>query len=156
MNYFIKYDSPVGTVRITENGAGITSIEFPKSQKYIAAEEKETPLLKKTVKQLAEYFAGKRKEFDLPLHLSGTTFQTHVWRKLMEVPYGETRSYKQVAEAAGNPKASRAIGLANNRNRIPILIPCHRIIGADGSLTGYAGGLDTKKFLLDLERKFAQ
>jgi len=152
MNYYTAYESPVGKLRIIENGIGITHIEFPEIQKNIIAEEKETPLLTKTIKQLAEYFAGKRKDFDIPLHLNGTVFQMKAWSELRKIPYGETRTYQQIAEATGNRKASRAIGLANNRNPIPFIIPCHRVIGSNGSLTGYAGGLETKKFLLDLEQ----
>lgn len=152
MNYYTVYESPVGKLRIIENGVGITNIEFPENQRNIMAEEKETPLLKQAIRQLTEYFTGKRKDFDIPLHLNGTVFQMKAWSELRKIPYGETRTYRQIAEVTGNPKASRAIGLANNRNPIPFIIPCHRVIGSNGSLTGYAGGLETKKFLLDLEK----
>jgi methylated-DNA-[protein]-cysteine S-methyltransferase len=152
MNYHIDYESPVGILRIIENGIGITNIEFPNNRRNIISESKTTLLLKQIIRQLSEYFSGKRKKFEVPLHLNGTVFQMQAWNELRKIPYVETRTYQQVAQATGNPKASRAVGLANNRNPIPIIIPCHRVIGADGSLTGYAGGLETKRFLLDLEK----
>jgi methylated-DNA-[protein]-cysteine S-methyltransferase len=146
------YQSPIGTLRISENGVGLTAIEFFHNQPVPAAtEEKETALLKEAVSQLSAYFAGKRKRFDLPLDPQGTPFQLRAWNALREIPYGETRSYKQVAEAIGCPKGPRAVGLANNRNPLPIITPCHRVIGANGQLVGYAGGLDVKKQLLELE-----
>lgn len=112
---------------------------------------RETTLIKKAAAQITEYLDGKRRTFDLPLAPHGTDFQLNVWNTLQKIPYGETRSYKQIAEAIGNPKAVRAVGMANNRNPIPIIIPCHRVIGADNSLTGYAGGLGLKQKLLELE-----
>jgi len=121
--------------------------EFPKQ----LAMKKETPLLKKTKKELAEYLAGKRKRFTVPLLTIGTPFQKQVWKALQEIPYGETRSYQEIAKAIGKPKATRAIGAANHCNRLPLLIPCHRVIGKDGSLTGFGGGLPLKQRLLDLE-----
>ncbi|MFD7458119.1 MULTISPECIES: methylated-DNA--[protein]-cysteine S-methyltransferase [unclassified Streptomyces] len=102
--------------------------------------------------QLEAYFAGERTEFTLPLRLHGTPFQRTVWEHLRTIPYGETRTYGQLADALGNPKASRAVGLANGRNPVGIIVPCHRVVGADGSLTGYGGGLDRKRRLLDFER----
>jgi methylated-DNA-[protein]-cysteine S-methyltransferase len=111
----------------------------------------ETPLLKETSKQLGEYLNKKRKSFDLPLILHGTDFQKKVWNVLQDIPYGETRSYGEVASMAGNPKAYRAVGNANNRNQIHIVIPCHRVIGSNGGLTGYAAGLEIKQNLLELE-----
>jgi methylated-DNA-[protein]-cysteine S-methyltransferase len=113
----------------------------------------ETPLLKEAARQLESYFAGELKEFSLPLEPSGTDFMKQVWSALCEIPFGKTATYGEIAERIGRPKAARAVGLANNRNPIPIFIPCHRVIGADGSLTGYAGGLDMKKKLLDLEKQ---
>jgi methylated-DNA-[protein]-cysteine S-methyltransferase len=113
---------------------------------------RETPLIKKAAAQLDEYFNGKRKEFNLPLALHGTDFQNRVWEALQNIPYGETVSYSQIAAATGNLRARRAVGMANNRNPIPIIIPCHRVIGKDGNLTGYAGGLDLKQKLLLLEK----
>ena len=112
----------------------------------------ENALLQRTVRELDEYFAGKRKAFDLPLSLHGTPFQLRVWAALQQIPYGETRSYAQVAAMAGNAKACRAVGMANHHNPVSILVPCHRVINADGGLGGYGGGLDVKKFLLTLEK----
>ena len=103
------------------------------------------------IKQLKEYFSGARKRFDLPLHVMGTAFQKRVWRQLCQIPFGQTASYKEIAEKIGKPKAMRAVGQANHRNPIPIIIPCHRIIGADGHLVGFGGGLDKKRFLLSHE-----
>jgi methylated-DNA--[protein]-cysteine S-methyltransferase len=116
-------------------------------------EEKDTPLLLELAHQLNEYFAKERKEFTLPIELIGTSFQQKVWKMLQIIPYGETRTYKEQAIAVGNPKGVRAVANANAKNRISIIIPCHRVIGTNGTLTGYAGGLDRKKFLLDLERQ---
>jgi methylated-DNA-[protein]-cysteine S-methyltransferase len=111
----------------------------------------ETPLIKKTAGQIDEYLAGKRKRFTIPLDPQGTEFQLAVWRELQNIPFGETRSYKNIAAAIGRPKAVRAVGMANNRNPIVIIVPCHRVIGHDGSLTGYGGGLPLKRRLLELE-----
>jgi methylated-DNA-[protein]-cysteine S-methyltransferase len=109
-------------------------------------------VIKQAVNELQEYFEGRRREFTVPLHPQGTDFQLRVWQVLRTIPYGKTWSYKQVATAAGNPKASRAVGMANNRNPIAIIIPCHRVIGANGRLVGYAGGLDVKEKLLEIEQ----
>ncbi|MFC6712713.1 methylated-DNA--[protein]-cysteine S-methyltransferase [Branchiibius cervicis] len=111
------------------------------------------PVLARAAAQLSEYFAGERQEFDLPLRPIGTDFQVRVWRALQQIPYGVTWSYRELATAVGNPSASRAVGLANGRNPLSIVIPCHRVIGADGSLTGYGGGVERKRWLLDLERQ---
>jgi methylated-DNA-[protein]-cysteine S-methyltransferase len=135
-----------------ENGA-VRSVSFCKDKRPEGFEKSETPLIKKTAKQLDEYFNNKRQIFDLPLILHGTDFQLKVWKALQTIPYGETRSYGEIAAMIGNPKACRAVGMANNRNPIAIIIPCHRVIGHDGSLTGYAGGLKLKQKLLDLEKK---
>ena len=148
------YDYPVvGKIGIAEDGGAITRVVFQNGEKsfdgFCAAE---TALIKKAADQLAEYFAGGRTEFDLPLAPVGTEFQRSVWRALQTIPFGETRSYGDIASQIGNPKASRAVGMANNRNPIAIIIPCHRVIGRDGSLTGYGGGLDIKRQLLDLEK----
>ena len=124
--------------------------DMPKHRDSLAVAE--TPLIKRTAAQLKEYFEHGRKDFDIPLLLWGTDFQLAVWKALQKIPYGETRSYKEVAAAAGNAKACRAAGMANNRNPIAIIIPCHRVIGNDGSLTGYGGGLDIKQHLLKLEQ----
>ena len=112
----------------------------------------ETSLIQTAASQLQEYLDGKRREFSLPLLLEGTPFQKAVWKALLDIPYGETRSYRDIAETIGNPKAVRAVGMANNRNPISFIVPCHRVIGADGSLVGYGGGLALKQQLLDLEK----
>ena len=151
-------DSPVGGLGIIEDNQKIGGLFFrngKKAQKPGAGIILgETALIKKTIIQLEEYFKGKRKVFDIPLLLQGTTFQLAVWNSLLKIPYGRTKSYKEIAAMAGNAKASRAVGLANNRNPIAIIVPCHRVIGADGSLTGYGGGLEKKQFLLELEQKY--
>lgn len=112
----------------------------------------DSELVELVFRQLDEYFAGVRTRFDFPYRMDGTPFQKKVWRALCDIPYGQTRSYKEIAEAVGSPKACRAVGMANHRNPIFIAVPCHRVIGADGSLTGYGGGLDMKQALLELER----
>jgi len=112
----------------------------------------ETPLIKKAAAHIKEYLSGKRKRFTLPLIMHGTEFQRAVWRALQDIPYGETRSYKEIAAAIGRPKAVRAVGMANHRNPISIIVPCHRVIGHDGSLVGYGGGLPLKRRLLELEQ----
>lgn len=139
--------SPIGSLTLTEENGKITGLRFGGSDAVNDA----SPILDAVEQQLREYFAGTRRRFDLPLAPKGTPFQRAVWDALCAIPYGETRTYAQIAEAVGNPKACRAVGMANNRNPIAILIPCHRVIGANGSLTGYAGGLDAKKTLLALE-----
>lgn len=144
------YETPIGTVCIEENGKAITGLYF---QKEAGVGEKETSLLKEANKQLTEYFAKRRKNFELPLEPEGTEFQKRVWTALQTIPYGETRSYGEIAAQIGSPKACRAIGGANNKNPIMIFIPCHRVIGADGSLTGFGGGLPAKKYMLDLEKE---
>ena len=153
MTRLCYFNSPIGWIRICENGKGITMIQFlsdPKDQ--LNTTEANTPLLKEAVQQLTDYFSGKRKEFTLPLDLRGTDFQLRTWNALRDIPYGETRTYKQIAEAIGCPKGCRAVGLANNRNPVSIVVPCHRVIGANGSLVGYASGLDNKERLLTIEK----
>lgn len=143
------YETDIGTIGIREDGQYITNIYFSKfnTEDNIL----ETDLIISGIMQINEYIQGKRKKFDLPLNLEGTEFQKKVWNELKNIPYGETRSYKDIAVAIGNEKASRAIGMANNKNPIPILIPCHRVIGANGKLVGYRGGLDIKEKLLNIE-----
>lgn len=148
--YCFTYASPVGELFIAENDEGICCIAFGSSDDT-GILKKETALIKKTAKQLDEYFAGKRKQFDIALSTHGTDFQQKVWQSLQQIPYGETRCYEQIAESVGNPKACRAVGSANNKNPISILIPCHRVIGKNGKPVGYGGGLDIKEFLLHLE-----
>jgi methylated-DNA-[protein]-cysteine S-methyltransferase len=139
-------------LRIIAGEKGITNIQFAFDHKeHIDADEVKHPLLKEAIQQLEEYFADKREEFSLLLDLQGTDFQMRTWNALRDIPYGETRSYKQIAETVGCPKGCRAVGLANNRNPIPIIVPCHRVIGSNGNLTGYAGGLSLKAELLLLE-----
>ncbi len=147
------YDSPLGSILIVEKGSAITELHFSDKERPCETPCRETTLLKKAALQLDEYFSGNRKFFDLPLAPCGTDFQQNVWRALQDIPYGQTRSYGQIAEAAGNEKAARAVGMANNRNPIAIIIPCHRVIGSDGKLVGYGGGLDKKAYLLDLEKR---
>lgn len=146
--------TPVGELEIMEDGKGICSLSFGASSQGEDVLEEETPLLAEAKKQLEEYFAGKRKAFELPLSLDGTEFQMRDWGELLRIPYGETRSYGEIARAIGCPKGSRAVGMANRNNPIAIIVPCHRVIGSDGSLTGYAGknkALDIKAYLLKLE-----
>jgi methylated-DNA-[protein]-cysteine S-methyltransferase len=153
-NFYIYTSSLIGDILIKDNGSAITEILFYKKDNYLLKDEeveKETPLIKEAFWQLSEYFEGNRRTFDLPLYLEGTEFQKKVWNALYTIPFGETRSYKEIASSVGNYKASRAIGNANNKNPIPIVIPCHRVIGANGKMVGYAGGLDIKMKLLELE-----
>lgn len=148
------YETPIGKLKIVEDGESIVEVCFEQEEiKYENIEILETDLLKNAGKQLNEYFNGERKEFNLPLNPKGTEFQKKVWNALLNIPYGKTASYKDIATMIGNDKASRAVGMANNRNPIPILIPCHRVIGSNGKLVGYGGGIDTKIKLLDLENK---
>ncbi len=151
MNY--RYlDSPLGRLRLVSDGEHITAIEFEGMYGDVGADqEAEDPALRACAKQLKEYFAGDRQHFDLPLQPEGTPFQKSVWHALRDIPYGQLRSYRDIAEAIGNVRAVRAVGAANGRNPIPIVVPCHRVIGSDGSLTGFAGGLEAKEVLLRLE-----
>ncbi|MBR0597725.1 methylated-DNA--[protein]-cysteine S-methyltransferase [Sinanaerobacter chloroacetimidivorans] len=155
MKNLYYYDTPIGRLGIAEENGSITNLYFHgeniPEQDY---QLNETPLLKDAGRQLEEYFAGTRKDFSLPLAPKGTNFMSEVWEALKRIPYGETRSYKDIAEEVGNAKACRAVGMANNRNPIAIFIPCHRVIGTNGSLIGYGGGLDTKVLLLKLETKY--
>jgi len=145
------YRSEIGLIEIAGTEDGIHSVNF--------VEEKSTSTpeipscLKECVRQLDEYFKGKRKEFSLKMKLGGTDFQKKVWRELMRIPFGKTVSYKDIAEAIGKKEATRAVGMANNRNPIGIIIPCHRVIGSDGKLVGYGGGLWRKEWLINHERK---
>ena len=138
--------SPVGPLTLAERDGALVRIAFGDGG---ACDR--TPLLDDAARQLAEYFDGRRRVFDLPLAPDGTPFQREVWLALREIPYGQTRSYKQIAAAVGRPQACRAVGMANNRNPLPIVVPCHRVVGASGALTGYAGGLEIKSKLLQLE-----
>jgi len=147
------YDTDIGRIAIAEDGTGITDLCFEGAAVPPGAAVRETELLKQAAKEVREYLAGSRTEFTVALSPSGTEFQRKVWNCLCGIPYGETRSYKEIAESAGSPKGFRAVGMANNRNPIPVIIPCHRVIGADGSLVGYGGGMDIKVRLLNLEKQ---
>lgn len=152
------YDMPIGRLLISEDGIGINEVslvdsieEEDYSHKYSI---NETRLINEAATQLREYFDQKRKVFSVKLNPQGTLFQKKVWEALLEIPYGETRSYKEIAKRIGNEKASRAVGMANHNNPIMCIIPCHRVIGSNGSLTGYAGGIMIKERLLGLENTF--
>ncbi|MGI6538868.1 MAG: methylated-DNA--[protein]-cysteine S-methyltransferase [Caldicoprobacterales bacterium] len=145
------YETPVGKIGLADNGRAITDLFFGEDSPLTEYIINETELLKSAYKQLMEYFSGSRKIFDLSLAFEGTSFQQKVWKALLTIPYGQVRSYKDIARQTGNEKACRAVGMANNRNPIGIIIPCHRVIGSDGKLVGYGGGLDIKRYLLQLE-----
>ncbi|MFF2379195.1 methylated-DNA--[protein]-cysteine S-methyltransferase [Streptomyces sp. NPDC058108] len=148
-------DSPYGPLTLVADDDLLCGL-YMVGQRHRPPQEdfgaRDDTLLPEVKRQLTAYFAGALKEFDLPMRLAGTPFQRSVWEQLVRIPYGEIRSYGELADALGNPKASRAVGLANGRNPVGIIVPCHRVVGADGSLTGYGGGLDRKRRLLDFER----
>lgn len=154
MNYQLL-DSPIGTLRLVSDRATLVAIEFPGQHRREAPPASNDPVLQETARQLREYFAGDRRRFKLPLAPSGTAFQRSVWTALAAIPYGEVRSYGDIARAIDRPSAVRAVGAANGRNPLPIVIPCHRVIGSDGRLTGFAGGLQAKKRLLQREGALA-
>ncbi len=145
-------DTPLGPVCLVEDARGIRSLKFMDGGTDLTPPVRPGIYLADAGRQLAEYFAGKRRAFDVPLSVHGSKFQEAVWGALQTIPYGETRSYQQIARQIGSAKAARAVGMANNRNPILILIPCHRVVGKDGTLVGYAGGIERKQYLLDLER----
>ncbi|HEY5226437.1 MAG TPA: methylated-DNA--[protein]-cysteine S-methyltransferase [Methylovirgula sp.] len=157
MAHFYKtMKSPVGELKLIASDKGLTAIlwenDDPKRVRVgTLVEEPDHPVLKRTERQLQEYFAGDRTAFDLDLDFVGTDFQKRVWAALLAIPFGQTRSYAQIAEEVGSPKAARAVGAANGKNPISIVAPCHRVIGANGDLTGFAGGLDAKRYLLSHE-----
>ena len=158
---YCYYQSPIGLVRMGETGGFLTRADFveqsSESEHFQSGSiSNYSTLLNDACRQLDEYFEGRRQKFDLALKPYGTNFQRSAWESLLQIPYGETRSYTQQAESIHNSKAIRAIGNANSRNPIPIIIPCHRVIGKNGSLTGYAGGLDRKTKLLALENRFTR
>ncbi len=150
MNKFAFYTTELGIIKIGYNDRAITYLARADS---IDAPDQPSPLSGRAFAELAEYLAGDRRKFDIPYEFHGTAFQEKVWRALIEIPYGQTRSYRQIAEAIGSPKACRAVGMANNKNPISIIIPCHRVIGKNGALVGYGGGIDMKSALLLLERQ---
>jgi methylated-DNA-[protein]-cysteine S-methyltransferase len=151
---FRTVDSPVGPLTLAGCGGTLTNLRMVDQTHEPSRDgwEPDDDAFPDAVRQLGEYFAGERTSFELDLELAGTAFQRRVWEALQKIPYGETRSYREIAEQVGAPGASRAVGLANGRNPIGIIVPCHRVIGATGSLTGYGGGLDRKRFLLALEK----
>lgn len=146
-------NSPVGYLEIVENNDAIIKINY--LEEHVLIEENKSYYLNKTIAQINEYFKGKRKQFDLKLKPEGTDFQKEVWKEVLKIPFGETKSYQEIADTLGDPGAVRAVGNANGHNPIPILIPCHRVIGSDGKLTGYSGGISRKEWLLKHELTFS-
>ena len=157
---FTTMESPIGDLLLASDGSALTGVFMqehrhgPESSDGWVRDDS-NPLLQSAVKELREYFAGDRRDFTVPLNAEGTTFQKAVWAALLEIPYGATMSYGELARRIGNAAASRAVGLANGRNPISIIVPCHRVIGSNGSLTGYGGGLERKQALLALEKRFS-
>lgn len=147
------YDLKIGRIAVVENENAICRISIARDHDFRGYRIKETELIKYAAYQLKSYLERELKVFDFPLKLYGTLFQKKIWELLLHIPYGETKSYKEIAEAAGDPKAARAAGRALNSNPVMIAIPCHRVIGSDGSLKGYSGGLRIKRFLIDLEKR---
>jgi methylated-DNA-[protein]-cysteine S-methyltransferase len=150
-------ESPVGELKLVASDHGLVAVLWENDcptrvRLNEMAENDQHPVLVETERQLDEYFAGKRKEFSVALDMSGTGFQKDVWEALLAIPFGETRSYGQLAKQLGNPRATRAVGAANGRNPVSIIVPCHRVIGSSGKLTGFAGGLDVKAHLLSMEQ----
>ena len=152
MNYY-RIDTPIGQLQLVSNGSSLQSIEFDGRHSTVGDSDIRTmdSVITACARQLDEYFSGDRQHFDLPLGAQGTEFQHSVWSALSTIPYGELRSYKDIAQTIGRPKAVRAVGAANGRNPLPIVVPCHRVIGSNGTLTGFAGGLPLKTQLLTLE-----
>lgn len=156
--YIHTIDSPLGVLTLHSDGAALTGLFMTSSKGKPEGDptwRRDPAVFADVVAQLNSYFAGTLRTFDVPLAASGTPFQQRVWSALREIPYSETRSYRDIAERIGSPKAVRAVGLANGRNPISVIVPCHRVVGANGSLTGYGGGLSNKQLLLDLERRTA-
>lgn len=157
MTYVCKtIDSPLGPLKLVASDKGLAAILWQNEKsgvlKSVPVEDPDHPVLVETERQLRAYFAGELRQFSLPLDLQGTAFQQSVWQALLTIPFGETRSYAEIARQIGRPKAVRAVGAANGQNPISIVAPCHRVIGSNGTLTGYAGGLAAKQHLLGLER----
>ena len=147
-------DSPVGKLRLVAEDGFLTELRFGGEPAVFMGTDEENQLLDEVERQLDEYFSGRRREFDLPIRMKGTAFQLEDWEALKSIPYGETVSYGEIARRIGRPKASRAVGMANHSNPISIIVPCHRVIGKNGKLTGYGGGLNVKQMLLELEQKW--
>jgi len=151
--FFLKYiDSPVGVLKIAGRAGAITSVSYAGARPG-STKEKAPEFLERCAKELGEYFDGKRREFTVKLSPEGTDFQMKVWMELLKIPYGETVSYQLIAERTGNPKAARAVGMANNKNPLAIIVPCHRVIGKNGKMVGYATGIWKKEWLLSHERE---
>lgn len=150
---FAIYETQFGYIQMAYEGSQLISLKMLPTGNNATAGTR-TPLTNQVYKELWEYWAGERKNFDFPYELRGTPFQQKVWEALRNIPYGETRSYKQIATAIGQPQASRAVGMANNRNPMIIVVPCHRVVGAKGQLIGYAGGIAMKQALLELEERY--
>lgn len=151
-NHYQYLETPIGTLRLVSNGSAMVKIEFEGGYSEAdSASNQNDQVLDDCARQLCEYFAGQRKQFELPLAAAGTTFQHLVWAALTAIPHGQLRSYRDIATTIHKPAAVRAVGAANGRNPLPIVVPCHRVIGSDGSLTGFAGGLAIKQQLLELE-----
>ncbi len=154
--FYVRMPSPVGPLFLAASTKGLVRLEFEgRVQKLNSRKiqlQESAPALAPYLRELHEYFAGKHRQFSFPLDLRGTEFQLACWRALLTIPYGETRSYRDIAEVIGHPHAYRAVGMSNNRNPVAIVVPCHRVIASSGSLCGYGGGLDIKRKLLDLER----
>ena len=153
MTYQYSYETMLGSVTFVEEDGALLAISTHRSFEGVI---QETKLIKEAYRQFSEYLEGERKEFNLPFKMQGTEFQKRVWKALCDIPYGETRSYKQIAQAIGNPKAVRAVGMANNKNPLLVIVPCHRVIGTNGQLVGYASGLEKKRLLLQLENPHFQ
>ena len=154
--YYATFESPVGPLLLLGDSNALRRVSFESSKRSPLTQadwKQNQAAFAEVIRQLQAYFRGELKEFDLPLAMEGTEFQLRVWNALRRIPYGETVSYSQLAERIGSPRAVRAVGLANGSNPIPIIVPCHRVIGSDGSLTGFGGGLSTKRKLLELENK---
>ena len=150
MKKALVLSAPIGLMTLVEENGALTEVRFGKRMEDCVPES--SPVLELAARQLKEYFCGERREFSVPVRLQGTPFQLRCWQALLQIPYGETRTYGWQAAAAGSPGACRAVGMANHRNPLPVIVPCHRVVGADGKLTGYAGGVDIKQTLLQIER----
>lgn len=154
MYYQVDYDSPIGIIEITGTENHVTAVLFAEREHREHMQNEKTPeVLTICYEQLDEYFNSKRHEFTVPYFIEGTSFQNNVWQALTTVPFGKTASYKEIAQQIGNEKAVRAVGMTNSKNQISIIVPCHRVIGANGKLTGYAGGIWRKEWLLEHEKK---
>lgn len=156
MNYktlknIYPYDTAIGRIYVADNGRAIAGVFLPGNAVPAGIPQNETDVIKRAAVQITEYLSGRRREFDVKVEPEGTDFQKRVWAALRTIPYGHTCSYSHIAHIAGNPKACRAVGMANNRNPVSIIIPCHRVIGKSGALVGYGGGLELKKYFLDME-----